>query len=118
MFDKLIDNGFVVNVGLYDQKNINDQINIIKSAKAIMEEQISNKYFFRNQTVKTLWFDFYNLTRSLSEFLPLRTMGTPTVKAPWYDSIPIWNKTFTPSFVGFTNKMRQEIKKFNLDVRK
>lgn len=105
-FNKLVDLDLFLPASVIDRLDIKNQLMIVRRVKEALEEQISNKYFLKDTSIRLVWFGFYQYTAVYEEGLAIKA-SKPTLTQQELVEYGNKAKGFSSFFLMFTNAMRQ-----------
>jgi hypothetical protein len=105
-FNKLVDLDLFLPASFIDRLGIKKQLLIVRRVKDALEEQISNKYFLKDTSIRLVWFGFYQYTAVYEEGLSIKE-SKPTLTQQEVVEYANKAKEFSSFFLMFTNAMRQ-----------
>lgn len=110
-FDKLIDIDFFSQAIAVRWMPLQNQLPVVRKTKTLLSEQISNKFFLTDTTVRTLWFSLYNFTGVYEERLAVEIKSethTPKELAEFKQKA----EDFSSLFMVCTNALRKSKQAF------
>ena len=105
-FNKLVDLDLFRSAASIDRFSFKNQLLIVRSVKDALEEQISNKYFLRDTSIRLVWFGFYQYTAVYEERLSVKASKDSLTQKEIFE----YNnkaKEFSSFYITFTNAMRK-----------
>jgi hypothetical protein len=105
-FDKMLEPDLFFKASMQGSLIPKERLKIVRKVKALLEEQIANKFFLKNDDLRTVWFTFYNYTAVYEERLALVEIGS---KFTQQEEIlfGVMTNNFSSFFSNFTNVMRK-----------